>query len=467
MTSFLFEFKRHKLRSLKTLKILEQQDTGICMKTLKIEVPTDEIDTELEGVYKEFMKEALVPGFRKGKTPRSIVKMKFGKHLDLEARGKAVESAFKKAVEELDLKPVTTPDFSGLDDDKDKEKGEAAKKGEPIVFDAKFEYIPKIQLADYKDIHPEIPSGDVSEKEVVDALNRLRENSAMHATIDDRPVAENDFVSINSKATIDGEPFAEATHNDITIEVGSKRYIPGLEDALVGMNIGDKKEVDLTLPEDYPIEARRGKQIHFDIELKSISEKRLPELDDEFAKDMGNYETLNDLKERIRVDLNRNQEERQKQQLRLAIRNELLKRNHFDVPPSMVRARYNYINALHDMELRRYGSTLEEAAKSDEGLLAKNEQTAEEEVRLSLILEEISNKENIKIDEQDYNAYIARLAQQAGYDPAQYARRIESQGIQSYYERETLEEKVFDFLQDMADLAASKSNTSAGEESPA
>ncbi len=449
-----------------TLKILEQQDTGICTKTVKIEVPTDEIGTELEGVYKEFMDNAQVPGFRKGKAPRNIVKMKFGKHLDVEAREKAIESAFKKAAEELHIKPVTTPEFSDPSLKKEEGEGEEAQKetkekppinlDEPIIFEAKFEYIPSIELADYKDIRPELPPAEVTEKEIVEQINRFRENNAMFVTIEDRPAMETDHVTIDSKATIDGEPFKEATHKEIHIELGSKRYIAGLEDALIGLKIGDKKEFDLILTEDYPIEEKRGKTAHFSVELKTIREKRLPELDDEFAKDMGNFETLDELKERIREDLERNQEARLKQQKRQAIREELLKRNTFDVPPSMVRARYNYINALHDMELRRIGTSLEAEAKKNEGMLARNEQAALDEVRLSLILDRIAEKESITVDEHDYNAYIGRIASNSGYDPVHYARRIESQGIKSYYEREALEEKVLDYLEDLAEIATSR-----------
>ncbi|MBN2329369.1 MAG: trigger factor [Candidatus Omnitrophica bacterium] len=433
------------------MKILEQQDTGICTKTVKIEIPTEEIDAELEGVYKEFMENAQVPGFRPGKAPRQIIRMKYGKHLDKEAREKAVETAFKKAMEELALKPVTSPDFSGFDDE-EKSEGED-KKDEPIVFEAKFEYAPKVELAEYKDIHPEIPPAEVTEKQIVDSLERLRESNAMYATIDDRAAGENDFVMISSEATIDGEAFKEATSDEFVIEIGSKRYIPGLEDALIGLKIGDKKEFTLTLPEDYPVEERRGKEAVFNIEVKSIREKRLPELDDEFAKDMGNFNTLSELKDRIRETLENSVEERHKQEFRQAIRHELLVRNSFDVPPSMVKARYEYINALHDMELQRAGTSLEDEAKRDEGLLARNEEAAEKEVRLSLILNQIAEQETITVDDNDYQSYIGKIARQAGYDPAQYARRIESQGIQSYYEREALEEKVVDYLEDLAELS--------------
>ncbi|MBZ0256323.1 trigger factor, partial [bacterium] len=310
------------------MKILEQQDIGPCTKSVKIEVPPEDVTSELEGVYKEFMMHAAVPGFRPGKAPRHIVKMKFGKHLDGEAKSKALETAFESAMDELDIKPVNQPEIGDLDE----------KDGnEPIVFEAKFEYVPPFELADYKDIKPEKPESEVPEKEVVETLNRLRENNAMYETVDDRPAQDDDIVTIASKATIDGEPFPDATHDEIPVQLGSKRYIPGFEEKLVGMKKDEEKTFKLTLPEEYPNESLRGKEAEFEIAIKQIQEKKLPELDDEFAKDMGAFESLADLKNRIREDMEANMEQRARDQYRQAIRDELLKRNTFPVPPSMVK----------------------------------------------------------------------------------------------------------------------------------
>ncbi|MDP8242736.1 MAG: trigger factor [Candidatus Hinthialibacter antarcticus] len=424
------------------MKILEQQDIGPCTKSLKIEVPPEDVTSELEGVYKEFMMHATVPGFRPGKAPRHIVKMKFGKHLNQEASGKALEAAFEKATEELDIKPVNQPEISDLDE---------LDSSKPIVFEAKFEYVPPFDLADYKDIKPEKPEAEVPEKEIVETLNRLRENSATYETVEDRPAQDDDIVSISSKATIDGEPFSDATHDEIPVQLGTKRYIPGFEEELVGLKKDDEKTFKLTLPEEYPNEEMRGKEAEFEIKVKQIQEKKLPELDDEFAKDMGAFESLAELKDRIREDMEANMEQRAKDAYRQAIRDELLKRNTFPVPPSMVKARYNFINAMQDMELRRYGQSLETAAKEDEGLLARNEETAENEVRLSQVLDKIADEENVVLADEDYFKYIAQMAAANQADPGMYAERIQSQGLESYYRRVALEEKVLDLMQGLAE----------------
>ncbi len=436
------------------MKILEQQDIGPCTKSLKIEVPPEDITNELEGVYTEFMTHANVPGFRPGKAPRHIVKMKYGKHLDREASGKALETAFEKAAEELNIKPVNQPEIGDIED---------MDSGKPIVFEAKFEYVPPFDLAEYNDIKPDKPETEVSEKEVVKTLERLREDQAMYETVDDRPVQNEDIVTILSKATIDGEPFTDASHDEIPIQIGSKRYIPGFEEELVGLKKDGEKTFKLTLPEEYPNEEMRGKEAEFEVKVKQIQEKKLPELDDEFAKDMGAFESLAELKDRIRDNMRANVEQRAKDALRQAIRDELLKRNAFPVPPSMVKARYNFINAMQDMELRRYGQSLENAAKEDEGLLARNEETAENEVRLSQILDKIADEENIVLSDEDYFTYIAQMGQANQADPSMYAERIRSQGLDSYYRRVALEEKVVDMLQKLAEGEAKPKRARAND----
>jgi len=436
------------------LKILEQQDTGACAKTLKIELPREEVTGELDDVYKEFIENAAVPGFRKGKAPRHIVKMRYGKHLDKEALSKAIENAVKKAAEELKLDPVTQPDLGDFDHET---------KDDPIVFEAKFEYRPNVEVGDYKTIRPTPPPTEVSEEDIASALNQMRERNAMYASIDDRKAAENDFVNISCTATINEEPFAEATHNDITIELGTKRYIPGFEDALIGMGVNEEKEFSLALPEDYPAENRRGKEAKFHVKVMQIREKKLPELDDEFAKDMGAFKTLAELKDRIASDLKRNLVNRKEETLMNSIKRELLERNVFDVPPSMVRGQYNYINAVQDMEYRRMGRSLEMAAKEDKGLLARNEKAAEEEVRLSIILEKIAKNESIELDDKDYDAYIARLARSSQADPYTYKERIESRGLETYYRRLALEEKTLDYLKRISLSEETEPAVTAGE----
>lgn len=418
---------------MKALKILDQQETGTCTKVLKIEVPRETIEQEVEDVYREFMQHASVPGFRKGKVTRHVVQMRYGKLLQEEGINKAVEKAVQDAVRELDVEPVTTPEV------KDIQKENV---NEPVVFEAQFEYRPKIEVSEWKDIQITPLADEVSETEVVETLNRLRESSAMYETVDDRGATNGDIVTISSTASIDGEPFPEATNQEIRVQLGMGRYIPGFEEQLEGIKAGEEKSFTLTLPDTYPDEEKRGKEATFRVTVKQVQLRKLPELDDEFAKDLGNYENLDQLKERIRHDLQHNQVHRREEKIYEDIRQELLNRNQFATPPSMVQARYNYINALQDMEYKRYGQSLEQMAQSNQGLLAQNEKIAEEEVRLSMILDAIARQEGLEVTDNEYAQYIYRLAQQSNADPRTYLNHIESQGLDSFYRRNAQEEKV-------------------------
>lgn len=419
-------------------KILETEDVGTCRKKLTVQIPPEEMDKELDGVYEEFLRTADVPGFRRGHAPRYILQMRYGRILEKEAIRKAVEEAFRKATEEAGLKSVTEPQFQGLD------KIEY-KQNEPITFAAEFECIPDFELADYSDIQPKVEELQITEKEVVETLDRIRENSAYFSSVD-RPVQEGDFVLCSVDATIEGEPFKEATHPEIFIQIGSKQYIPGLEDGLIGAAAGECRELDLILPDDYPVEERRGKQAHFSVTVKEIRVRHLPELDDEFAKDVGDFQTISELKDGIRRTLEENLERRREREQRESIRRQLLEKNVFDPPPSMVNARAQYVRALQDIDLRRMGSSLDELLKEDKEAANRIQTRAEEETRLSLILDRIAKQEKIEVSDEEYRQFVTNLAERENLDVAWYMRRIAEYQMEIYYRRLALEEKVITFL---------------------
>jgi len=420
------------------VKILESTDVGTCRKKLTVEIPPDEVGKELEDIYAEFSRSADVPGFRRGRAPRYVLQMRYGRAFTKEAIRKAAEQGFKEALKEQGLRAVTEPEFDGLENPTRKED-------EPITFSGEVEFIPKFELADYSQLRPAEQNLEVTEKEVVETLESLRKSAALYQSVE-RPVQNGDFVTCSVVATLEGKPFEEASHPEIIIEVGSKRYIKGFEDGLLGATVGETRELDIVLPDDYPVEENRGKQAHFSVTVDEIKVEQLPELDDDFAKDMGDFETIADLKDHIRKGLEQSLESRKEQNLRESIRRQLLDANQFDVPPSMVQARLNYIQAVQDMELRRRGSSLDEARHLNQNLVGQNQIRAEEETRLSLILDEIAKRENLEVSEEDYRVYVSNLARRENVDPVWYFRRIEEQDLHAYYERNALEEKVMNFL---------------------
>ncbi len=420
------------------MEILETTDVGPCKKRLSVKVPSDEVIKELEDLYAEFSRNADVPGFRRGHAPRYVLRMRYGRVLEKEAVRQAADEAFRKAAEEAGLRPVTDPEFKDIDEIRFKEN-------EPITFAVEVECIPDFELADYSELVPDLEKAEITEKEVVQTLESLRKESAYYRSVD-RPVQDGDFVTCSVDATIEGQPFEEATHQEIIIEVGSKRYLPGFEEGLIGAEAGATQEMDLTLPDDYPVEERRGKQAHFSVAIKEIKVQDLPELDDDFAKDLGDFETLADLKDHIRTGLEKTVENRREKAKRDSIRQQLLEANQFDAPPSMIDAQLNYLQAVQDMELRRVGLSIEDAYARNPEMLAQNRKRAKDETRLTLILDEIAKRENLEVSDEEYQMYIAGLAQRENRDPAWYMRRIEEDNLSAYYRRLALEDKVIDFL---------------------
>ncbi len=420
------------------MKILESTDVGTCRKKLTVEIPPDEITKELEEIYVEFSRSADVPGFRRGRAPRYVLQMRYGRAFAKEAVRKAAEDGFNEALKEQGLRAVTDPEFQGLDN-------LTRKEDEPITFSGEVEFIPKFELADYSQLRPIEENLEITEKEVVETLESLRKSAAFYKSVE-RPVQNGDFITCSVEATLEGKPFEEATHPEIIIEIGSKRYIKGFEDGLLGAAVGETRELDLVLPDDYPVEENRGKQAHFSITVSEIKIEQLPELDDDLAKDMGDFETVADLKDHIRKGLEQSLESRKEQNLRESIRRQLLDANRFDLPPSMVRARLNYIQSVQDMELRRRGSSLDEATQANQNLVGQNQIRAEEETRLTLVLDEIAKRENLEVSEEEYRIYVSNLARRENADPAWYLRRIEEQDLHAYYQRNALEEKVVNFL---------------------
>lgn len=446
-----------------TLKILEHSDPAACTKQLKIEIQQDEVTSELDEVYQNFMLHANIPGFRKGKVPRKIAEMRYGKDLYNEAAGKAIEAAYKEAMDELDLKPVSQPQIDPV-----KEEGEENKEGDlfdktkPIVFEAKVEYMPVPESVDYDGIHVEPGSNEVSEKEVNEVLQNMRERNASLLTIDDRPVSDNDFVTLSSKATVDGEPFPEATHDEVQVQIGSGRYIPGFEDQLRGMNVDEEKSFTLAIPDNHPVEAQRGKDAAFEIKVKQIQEQKLPELDDDFAKDLGAYETLDELKDRLREDLEKDLEQRRAREVLQGVREQLLEKNQIDVPPSMVERQNQYLQRMADADLRQYGSSLREATQRDEGLLAEYEKRAQDDVKISVLLKAIADEESLEVEDDEFAQFIQRAAQQHGAQPEWFLKRIQDNQMEDHFRQEALEEKVLNWLSEKAaPEAAEKKATKA------
>lgn len=448
------------------MKILETVDKTPCSKTLTIEVTPEEIGKEIDSVYKELSTNAQIPGFRPGHAPLHLLKLRFGKHVAQEAKEKIVEKACKDALEELKIQPVGDPQVTPKGESKEEAKEEAQEGQEqeqepkqeeefgkePFVFDFEFEFVPPFEVKDYKGLQVEVPKIETTDDQVREVLDSFRERNAILVPAPkDKAIGKEDIVTLAVEATCDGEPFPEATHESYSMEVGFGRHLPGFEDQLIGLKSDEEKTFELEIPEDYSLEKYRGKRAVLEVRVGQINRRELPELDDEFAKDLS-FESLDALKEKVRGNLEQQAERQRKDAIRAALRNRLVEDNAIAVPSAMVGAEFNYITALQNMELMQMGSSFDALGDKKDAVLAENRQRAEHRVRATLLLEKIAEAEEVKIGESEFFDYLESVAAAQGTDIDRFAGYVHKKGLEGYYHRLALEDKVLDFLREHATI---------------
>jgi len=447
------------------LKIVETVDNSPCSKTLTVEVGVEEIKKEIDSVYGELSKHAQIPGFRPGHAPLHLLQLRFGRAVRKEAEEKVTEKACQEALEELKLQVIGEPQVTPVEKEKQGEKDKAEKEETekapdeteqefgtvPLKFKLEFEYIPAFDVEGYDGLEVEVPRIEVTDERVDGVLERYRQRMAILVPApEEQAIAKDDIVTLDVKATCEGEPFPEATDEDFMLEVGYGQYLPGFEEGLMGLKVGDEKEIELEIPETYPVEKYRGQQARFEVRVRQISQRQLPELDDEFAKDLGEYESLEQLRQRIREGLQEEAERRKQDAAKAALRNRLVEKHPIPVPERMVEAEFRYINALQNLELARLGTSFDALGDEKEILLNENRQRAEHRVRARLLLEKVAEKESMKLSEAEFFDFIEGMAAERGTDPDRFVRQMQKKEMTEYYQQLALENKVLNSLLEKA-----------------
>lgn len=458
------------------MKIVETVDNSPCSKTLTVEVGVEEIKKEIDSVYGELSKHAQIPGFRPGHAPLHLLQLRFGRAVRKEAEEKVTEKACQEALEELKLQVIGEPQVTpvekkeeGEKDETEKDETEKDKAGKdkaekapdekeeeefgavPLKFKLEFEYVPAFDVEGYDGLEVEVPRIEVTNEQVDGVLERSRQRMAILVPApEDHVIAKDDIVTLSVQATCEGEPFPEATDEDFMLEIGYGQYLPGFEEALMGLKVGDEKDIELEIPDSYPIEQYRGKQACFEVRVRQISQRQLPELDDEFAKDLGEYESLEQLRRRIREGLQEEADRRKQDAAKAALRNRLVEKHPIPVPERMIEAEFRYINALQNLELARLGTSFDALGDKGEILLNENRQRAQQRVRARLLLEKVAEKESMKLSEAEFFEFIEGMAAERGTDPDRFVRQMQKKEMTEYYQQLALENKVLNFLLEKA-----------------
>ena len=414
---------------------IDVEDLSSTKKRLQIEVPGEVVSKEIDSAYRKLSKKAKVKGFRPGKVPRTILERYYGDYVHNEVMSTLISDTYVKAISEKDIKPVSQPTI----DNGTLEEGKA------FEYSATVEVKPDVDVKDYLGLQLQGRKVHVAKGDVDKRLRELQDLHAQLVTEEKRKkIREGDFVVIDYEGSSDGRPFEGSGGKDLMLHIGSGGFVPGFDERLIGAQRDDEREVEMTFPEDHPTMA--GKQAVFRVKVKEIKKKVLPKLDDEFAKDIGEFKDLKELKARIREDLKREGGESAKRDVERQLVEKLIERNSFDVPRSMVEGQIDYFVADTKIRLASQGVDLKDV-RIDEGKLRKDfEEAALKRVKQGLILEKISALEGISAEDEEVTERLREISLRTN-------QNLEK--VRGYYQKgdrmedlraRIVEEKTVDFL---------------------
>jgi len=384
-------------------EILKKENSVV---TLKLTIDAQSFDKACKDAYNKNKTKFNVQGFRKGKAPMSIVEKFYGEGVFFEdAVNTLFPDAFEAAVKEHDLDTVARPEIDV----------EEIGKGKSLVIIADVAVKPEITLGEYKNLTVEKPDSEVSDEEVEKEIEAMREQNARFVTVEDREVKEKDMLLIDFNGKVDGVEFEGGQAENYSIIVGSNTFIPGFEEQLIGMKLNEEKDLSVKFPEEYHAENLAGKDAVFTVKVNEIKEKELPELDDEFAKDVSEFDTLEDLKADAKAKLQKTKDEYADRELENKLVKMAAENATVEIPEAMIDSQVE--NMVYDFEyqLKYQGLDLENYLKftnmSIEGLKEQMRPDAKSRVLNSLVIEAISKSENIESTEEDLEQELAKMAE--------------------------------------------------------
>lgn len=374
---------------------------------LTVEVDAETFKTALDDAFKKVVKQVSIPGFRKGKIPRGLFEQRFGvEALYQDALDILLPVEYPKAVEEAGIEPVDRPEI-------DVEKIE---KGESLIFTAKVTVKPEVKLGEYKGLGIEKDDTTVTDEDVQNELKALQERQAELVVKEEGAVEEGNTVVLDFEGFVDGEAFEGGKAENYSLEVGSGSFIPGFEDQLVGLEAGAEKDVEVTFPEEYHAEELAGKPAVFKVKIHEIKAKDLPELDDEFAKDIDEeVETLAELTEKTKKRLEEAKENEADAKLREELVLKASENAEIDVPQAMVDTELDRMLKEFEQRLQMQGMNLElytQFSGQDEAALKEQmKEDAEKRVKSNLTLEAIAKAENLEVSDEEVDAELTKMAE--------------------------------------------------------
>ncbi|WP_256756720.1 trigger factor [Cohnella sp. WQ 127256] len=372
---------------------------------LEVEVEVEQVTLALDKAFRKVVQKVNVPGFRKGKVPRGIFEARFGiESLYQDAIDILLPEAYTKAIDEAGIEPIDRPDVDV----------EQFGKGQTFKFKAKVTVKPEVKLGDYKGLVVPVEAAEVTDEEVSAELERLQQRHAELVVVDEGPAQLGDHTSIDFEGFLEGVPFDGGKGESYSLELGSGSFIPGFEEQVVGLNIAEEKDIDVTFPENYQSEDLAGKAVVFKVKLLEIKRKNLPALDDEFAKDVSEFDTLDEYKADLTSKLNERKVKDAEIARETAIVDKATEAAELEVPQVMVDSEITHMLKDFENRLRQQGMNLDlyyQFSGQDEAALkAQMQGDAEKRVRNNLVLEEVAKAEKLEITPAEIDEELENLS---------------------------------------------------------
>ncbi len=430
-------------------------DVSDTRKNLVVEIPSTVVDAEIDKVAKDYSRAARIPGFRPGKVPAKVVRQRFRDQILHDVAHGLIPRAVDEALRERGVEPVDTPDIRDV----------VVEEGQPLKFTASFETVPPIDPGEYSSLTLRKTPVSVDETAVDQALSRLRDRAARYEPVEGRGIQMGDSVLLDLKRTTaaqaeDGEPAEPgATHTDrhdnVTVDIGAAANPPGFDQELKGLTAGQQKTFDVNYPADYTIQELAGTTVTYDVNVKAIRKRIVPALDDELAKDLGAFDSLDALRAQVRRDLEHEASHEADRAMRAELLRQLASRVPFDVPGSLVDRE---IDRRVEEFVRRLIEQQIDPAKTNinwEEFRERQREAASEAVRGALVLDEIARRENIAATDEELEAEVERFAERTGRSAAAVRARLEKEGGLARLNGGLRREKTVEFLLSHATMLSS------------
>ncbi len=408
-----------------------------CKRSVEIEIPLEEVERAKERVTDSIKGRVRLPGFRPGKAPRSMIQSRFESDIRNEVLEMLLPQAFRERVEKDELKVVGAPNISDL----------SFNPGQPIRFKADFEIAPEFEAADYRGLPVKYEEPTVSDEEVAKRLESMRESKAEYPNLDPRPVENGDFVLVHLKSL---EGLAEVIDQDVQIEVGGAETLPAFNEGLIGLAPDETKTVSVTYPEDYGQERLSGKTVKFELTPKFVRKKELPELDDEFARDLGDYQTLDELRDAVRKSIFHEKQYVAQQEAKEELVDRLVETNNFPVPEAYIDRQIENQVRMQLRNLAGEGFDPSTLKLDWQKLKESQREKALRNVRASLLLEKIAEREGITANKDEVDREVQRIARQEREAVAVSRARLEKDGALGRIAGSIQTEKALQFLLEQA-----------------